>query len=459
MYNVLKQEDYELSYSEFQDNEYSNISSSAYTTESESLRRKRITENGVEGLEEEEPAVTEETGYCFEHSFLYYYMIYSFQYVEKDQSKYRNVFTYRLFQVLRWIPILLTLFFLMLKIYLFHHFYGEEIKNLAVFKKIFTVFVEFLWIIKYALIHFSGFYLFWKHPLRTSVELKFLFERTKSKERLYRKLQKIQRSTNVVIKWTLISLIVPSVLVTFLPMFLEMVLRMEYPWKSWDIELLEILRLLYLRLISLPFLFYLIHISSLQCLHLEEYVEVITSSDNTDSMDEIFQKYLKIHALLQESVKNYRMYLRVIFGVIVTWGTIYAYVAIGLYKFMLVKHENTPHYTILAFDYFGGFVRGVIETTVLFFLPFLMLHRVEEKEKGLPSKMCEVSYSNMPTSFPLNSLQKILDFVRQMEKFQKNESIGYQVFGGKLSKIKTVWLITLSPLALHIVNSIIKGSL
>lgn len=471
MYRALtRQDEYELSYKELKDeDEESDINGSVKSFRVRKKNERHSTNNSINSSNfntaKYDPSNGDaieddfQTEHCFERSFLYHYMVYTFQYCEKDPSKYRSVLSFQLFRILRWVSILLTLGFIGFRIYLFHLLHGEELGGINVFKKILTVLVELLWILKYPMLHFIGVYSFWKYPLKTPLELKYLFARTNSRFKLTKKLKKTQRSINKIIAWTLFSLVTPAILVSFLPVFLEFAFELPYPWKSWEIELFNALRIVYIRLISLPFLFYLIHISSLQILSFEEYIETTSSPENTDTMDESFQKYLRIHLSVQESVKNYRMYLRVIFGVLLTFGTVYSYFALGLYKTMMVKHENTPEYSTLAFDYFAEFLKALIETLVLFWLPFWMLHLVGEEEKALSSRICEISYSKMPSTFPLNNLQKILDFVRRIEKFQKNQSIGYQVFGGSLSRIKTVWLIALSPIAYHLANSIIKGKL
>ena len=131
-------------------------------------------------------------------------------------------------------------------------------------------------------------------------------------------------------------------------------------------ELGEMVVILYTRIASMPFFFYLIYCGLLQRLQVEEYTKSIKNPGYKGSLDNAFQDYVEIHQSISDHSEKYKLYLKVFFSVIVTWGTLYAYFAVGLLRNLVKINSDEDYYVYAAYEFFTQLLKYALEVAILF---------------------------------------------------------------------------------------------
>ena len=250
----------------------------------------------------------------FKETITYKYMVYSFQFVDRNMNSYASRNTYRCFLLFRIISMLAMLVCFGVDIVFFVRYYQQEKLRLSFVSKIFTILVKVLWMTRHVVLFGVGIYLFNKHqnPITRMIDkLQYPSKKSYEKsEKLKSRLIKIDKKMNQIIGWNLFMLVLIPLLVKLAPIVIEMFVKQMYKWNSWELELFEMLSILYTRVAPLPFYFFLIYCGFIQRLQIKQYYESIKCKSYKGTLDDAFQEYVCLHQDISDHSKKYKFYIK-----------------------------------------------------------------------------------------------------------------------------------------------------
>ena len=147
---------------------------------------------------------------------------------------------------------------------------------------------------------------------------------------------------------------------------------------------------------------------------------------------QIFKKYLEIHnsvAKSSKACKVYLIYLIVMFGLTASSGTYNAIVSVVDYFKNPKSVINSAVFVVL------GEIEFLSQTILLLLVPLVMLGKICDDQKKVTLKLLKLNGDEADDH----------GIAHDIDLLQRVESIGYNVFGGPITRWKTITWLFIGP--------------
>ena len=359
--------------------------------------------------------IEETKDYEFKRSFLYKYMVCSFQYVDPCLKNGKSKLKLILFQLGRVVAVLLIWFVIG-----FGFFYTIETRNSTDVNALTHQHLIFigrtagnLWqIFNYNI----GLYLFYKFPSKIQKEISELVKTSGNKSQLQQKLRVCGK------RMTKFNIIILNVFVML--RFLTCLVYLAIDGKM-SLRVKMLIGVALHRMLSLPFLLYFVFLVRLQALKVQIFIESLVSKNLAVKKEDLIESYIGISSSIKKTAKEYHIY--VVFLVVFLCMFVLRFTNVIAGDINLIEEHSSKKPLDILYH-----VKETVESAIdiaIYVTVLLDISRVSLAQKNVLSKLLELKKE---------SYHDRLDTINIFEKHHQIDGTGYNVFGIPISGMKTL---------------------